>query len=362
MKRQASCCDACTTGRVRIGRDMFRPPHRWAGAAIADGCSTPGRTSTSAGREPPTIAPFRRMDAQPLSLELQRHGRPDLRCTRANGAGQLNGPILGTPLPIVAGGIPMCPRPTVRGRRPGRGQRRNRCHRCHGQRPDGGVRHRSTRVCPRCQSGPLPDRPTPGRLLRGARHGRGARLARIQQDIPTLPRLYPRVPSSAHLSYTLPLTTGTVGTPGTGGSLPSAKTRGLAFLSRTTAAGQRAAVPRAPRGSPACATMAPDPSNPEGPQVCVSTKQGVSQTLLAQRSPGPCRASRTRDASIRSVPGGRGLPLRRGLIPLSEDAHGHRTGCDRVLPGNGVLGSRHHARASGTRALMQKHRAEWTTP
>ncbi len=225
-------------------------------------------------------------------------------CTGAGATGSAspNGPTFGPPLPVVAGGVAIC-----------------LVNRFAEQGPNGvtATLHLDTgeaqanvdlfsdvfvtdalRVCPRCEAGTCDsgiNRGEPCTVqseVMVVNSSASNKLFKLSRDCPPLGQ------PAATLTVPLRLTTGTVGTPGKGGSKPCATSPEEALLSQDDSCGAAGCGSPCQPGSDACVTMPPNPSDPDGPPVCVDVKGGISQVCCNDDASRPCFPTRPGGAGI----------------------------------------------------------------
>lgn len=221
-------------------------------------------------------------------------GTTDTECKAQGktGAGTNNSPTFGPPLPLIAGGVPVCV-----------------VNRFAGSQLSGSINLQdgtmtgpvdllsdvyvtdATLVCPRCENGTCDS---------GANRGRACT---VDGQVPVVNSLASNklfklsktcVPSGnpqSTLTIGLPLTTGTVTTPGTGGSKPCREKESIGVPAIDDNCSSQGCGAACQAGSNACKTQGPDPTNPSQ-QVCIDAKGGISQLCCKNDPTRPCFATR----------------------------------------------------------------------
>ena len=232
-------------------------------------------------------------------------------CTAAGptGLGSANGATFGPPLPVVAGGVAVC---IV-----GRYQQQSPAGIAGTVHLDTGEVQANvdlfsdvyvtdaTKVCPRCETGTCDSGTNRGKAC--AVDGEvtvvnslaANKTFKLSKDCPPL--------GTAIATFNIPLrlTTGTVGTPGTGGSKPCGESNAAGVTVQDDNCSSAGCGAPCQPGSDACKTMEPDPGNPDGPPVCVDVKGGISQVCCVDDPALPCFPTRPGGAGI--VRGGRAV-------------------------------------------------------
>jgi hypothetical protein len=207
-----------------------------------------------------------------------------------------NGATFGPPLPVVAGGVAVCI-----------------VSRYQQQSPAGiaGTVHLdtgemqanvdlfsdvyvtdATKVCPRCETGACDSGPNRGKgcavdgQVTVANSLAANKTFKLSRDCP------PPGTVVGTLDIPLRLTTGTVGTPGTGGSKPCGQNAANGMPVQDDNCSAAGCGAQCMPGSDACKTMEPDPTNPDGPPVCVDVKGGTSQVCCVDDPSLPCFPTR----------------------------------------------------------------------
>ena len=226
-------------------------------------------------------------------------GTADAECTVTGftGPGTPNGSAFGPPLPLLAGGVPAC---VVNHFQPG---------------PVTGTANITTGdlsatvdlfadvyvtdamdVCPRCDGGTCDSGWRRGapctvdgtvEVVNSLSPDKTFRLS--QQCIPAGLRVL-------RLNVTLPITTGSLGTPGTGGSRPCREGEALGVPAKDNDCdGPCTAV--CALGGPACTQMVTDPTRP-GETICRDVKGGLSQLCCSDNPTLPCFPTETGGTGI----------------------------------------------------------------
>jgi hypothetical protein len=359
-KTQASCCDACTTSGCASGATCSANP--------TGGPSQVSLTVLDSGTDLDlgwTGTIHNRTVPAGWTLDLCLSGcnatdDPTCDALGPTGPGQLNGSILGTPLPILGGGRPMCIVHRFAGDVQGTANVATGAIDATLSVLAEVYATGPTWVCPRCENGRCRTADGPGDFC--TVHGTvevpealaSNKTFQLSRDC------LPEGSALRAIELSLPLTTGTAGTPATGGSLPCRENEALGVPVKDDNCGTAGCGATCTPGSHACATMAPDPSNPEGPEVCVGANGGASQLCCRDNATVPCFP--TRDASI--VRSGRAV----APTPPWPDSAYPKAATGTVLvatecyPATGSSGIDLVSGLPGPAALMLNTRAEWTAP
>jgi len=234
--------------------------------------------------------------------------------TGPTGEGSLNSPTLGPPLPLVAGGVAVC----VVNR-----FQQDFTGTVNLQTGESSIDIKlfsdvhitdRTFVCPRCETGTCDRGPNQGRPC--TVHGQAFvqetfannKTFKLSRDCPPFPNQL-----LSTLNINLPITTGSVTTPGTGGSKPCTENqaRGVPPQDDNCGGAKCSNAPGNCSGN-ACASQVPDPSNPGGALICADIKGGLSQHCCNGSTQVPCHptfpAQGGQPAGIGIVRTGRAVP------------------------------------------------------
>jgi hypothetical protein len=193
--------------------------------------------------------------------------------------------VLRSPLPLIAGGVPVCVINRFSGDVTGMGNLQT--GEMNGLIPlfSDVFATDPTRVCPQCLGGTCDSGGKRGQAC----HVDGSVVVaqslatnknfQLSKDCPPL-----GTPLST-LVINLPITTGTIGTPGTGGSKPcrEKEAQGVPVLDNNCSGG----CSQGNCTGAACASKIPDPSNPSA-MICVDSKGGLSQACCNNNTSVPC--------------------------------------------------------------------------
>jgi hypothetical protein len=220
---------------------------------------------------------------------------PTCTATAPTGAGSLNGATFGPPLPLIAGGVPVCVVNRFAGAATGTADVQT--GEMNGNIPllSDVFATDPTRVCPQCLGGTCDS---------GARRGQACTVdgtVTVAQSLAAnknfqLSRSCPPLGNPlSTLTIDLPITTGSTTTPGTGGSKPcrDEEAQGVPVKDNNCSAG--CAVGSCTGN--ACVSKIADPSNP-GAMICIDAKGGLSQACCNDNTSVPC---------FDTGPGGAGL-------------------------------------------------------
>ena len=201
------------------------------------------------------------------------------------GPGSVNGQFFGPPLPLIAGGVPVCVINRFSGDATGMGNLQT--GEMTGLIPlfSDVFATDPTRVCPQCLAGTCDS---------GGKRGQACHVdgsVVVAQSLATnknfqLSKDCPPLGSPlSTLVINLPITTGTIGTPGTGGSKPcrEKEAQGVPVKDNNCSGG----CGQGNCTGAACATKIPDPSNP-AQMICVDSKGGLSQACCNDNTSVPC--------------------------------------------------------------------------
>jgi hypothetical protein len=219
------------------------------------------------------------------------------------GAGTPNSPTLGPPLPLVAGGVAVCV-----------------VNNFQTQGPNGftgtvnlqtgettlDIKLNSdvfitdrTNVCPRCETGSCSGGPNKGKpcTVHGRTHVEETfapnKEFQLSRDCPPDPNQF-----LARLDIQLAPTTGSVTTPGTGGSKPCTQDQAKGVPAQDDACGgTKCSITPGNCTGAACVSQVPNPVNP-ATNVCVDAKGGLSQNCCNGQPAVPCHPT---------FPGGPGI-------------------------------------------------------
>jgi hypothetical protein len=202
-----------------------------------------------------------------------------------SGEGSVNSPFFGPPLPLIAGGVPVCVVNRYSANATGTG-------RLDTGEMDGLIPLLSdvyatdpTRVCPQCLA---------GKCDSGGKRGAACTVhgtVNVAQSLATnknfqLSKDCPPLGSPlSTLTINLPITTGSIGTPGTGGSKPcrEREAQGVPAKDNNCSGG----CGQGNCTGAACTSKIPDPSNPSQ-MICVDSKGGLSQACCNDNTSVPC--------------------------------------------------------------------------
>jgi len=211
------------------------------------------------------------------------------------GQDSLNGNTFGPPLPLIAGGVPVCVINRFNGDITGTSDLSTGAQ-------TGTVNLFSdvfvtdaTRVCPRCNGGKCDSgrnanqNCTVDGMVNVAESLAPDKNFALSRDCP------PAGSPVGTLNITLPLTTGTDGTPGTGASKPCREREAQGVPVKDDSCG--GAGCGAPCQGKSCTSMAPSPIDPNT-MVCIDSKGGISQLCCNNDPTTPCFAT---------APGGVGI-------------------------------------------------------
>ena len=201
------------------------------------------------------------------------------------GANSVNGQFFGPPLPLIAGGVPVCVINRFSGDATGMGNIQT--GEMNGLIPlfSDVFATDATRVCPQCLSGTCDS----GSKRGVSCHVDGSVVVanslatnknfQLSKDCPPLGN-----PLST-LVINLPITTGTIGTPGTGGSKPcrEKEAQGVPVKDNNCSGG----CGQGNCTGLACVSKIADPSNP-AQMICVDSKGGLSQACCNDNTTVPC--------------------------------------------------------------------------
>ena len=213
---------------------------------------------------------------------------PVCASTGPTGPGTDNGVVFGPPLPLVAGGVPVCvvnrfqPGPVTGTGNLVTGEMSGTVNLFS----DVWVTD-ATRVCPRCETGTCDSGTnrngpcTVDGTVRVQNSLSPNKLFKLSKDCP------PGGNPVSTLDIPLPLTTGTVATPGTGGSKPCREKEDLGVPVKDNDCTGGSCNSPCQVGSDACVTTIPDPSN-LAQQICVDIKGGLSQVCCDNNPALPC--------------------------------------------------------------------------
>jgi hypothetical protein len=229
---------------------------------------------------------------------------PTCDATAPTGAGTVNGETFGPPLPLIAGGVPVCVINRFSGPVNGTGN-------ISTGEMTGTINLLSdvyasdaTRVCPRCEGGTCDS---------GLRRGQPCTVdgsVTVTQSLASNKNFQlskscpPQGGLLSTLTIILPVTTGSTVTPGTGGSKPCREKEAQGVPVRDDNCGAAGCGSNNCTGD-ACATMAPDPSDPTH-MVCVDVKGGTSQGCCNDNTAVACY--QTRPGSPGIIRTGRPVP------------------------------------------------------
>jgi hypothetical protein len=219
------------------------------------------------------------------------------------GAGSPNSPTLGPPLPLVAGGVAVCVVNNFQTQ--GAAGFTGTANLQTGETSlnialfsDVFITDR-TFVCPRCETGTCSAGPNKGKAC--TVHGTTTvsetfasnKTFKLSRDCPPAQDQF-----LARLDIQLAPTTGTVTTPGTGGSKPcrDQESKGVPAQDDACGGSKCASAPGNCTGG-SCVSRVPDPTNPAS-TICVDSKGGLSQNCCNSQTAVPCNPT---------FPGGPGI-------------------------------------------------------
>jgi hypothetical protein len=220
---------------------------------------------------------------------------PICQANAPTGATAINGATFGPPLPLIAGGVPVCVINRFAGNPTGTAD--ISLGTMNGLIPllSDVFATDPTRVCPQCLGGTCDS---------GGNHGKQCTVdgsVTVAQSLATnkdfqLSKACPPLGNPlSTLTINLPITTGTIGTPGTGGSKPcrEKEAQGVPVKDNNCSGG----CSTGNCTGNACVTHIPDPSNPAA-MICVDAKGGLSQSCCNDNPSVPC---------FDTAPGGAGI-------------------------------------------------------
>jgi hypothetical protein len=238
---------------------------------------------------------------------------PMCTATGATGAGSVNTATFGPPLPLVAGGVPVC---VIN--RFATSSITSQGNFVTGE-VNGSVDLLSdvfvtdiTRVCPRCENGTCDSGLNSGKQCSVDGTVLVFNSIAPNKNFKLSKQCPPFGSPVSTLTITLPVTTGQVGTPGTGGSKPcrEREAQGVPAKDNDCTGGCNCGPGACAPGSPVCTQMVPSPVDPNT-MICKDQKGGLTQCCCSNNPGLSCQPTEQGNVGIIRV----GRP-----VPPTQDA------------------------------------------
>jgi hypothetical protein len=220
---------------------------------------------------------------------------PMCQATAPTGVGSINEATFGPPLPLIAGGVPVCVINRFSGNATGVGN-------VSTGEMNGQINLLSdvfatdpTRVCPQCIGGHCDSGGNRGGTCMVDGSVVVAQSLAANKNFQLSKKCPPLGSPLSTLTIGLPITTGTIGTPGTGGSKPCREREAQGVPVKDNNCSGGCSLGNCTGAS--CVSKIADPSNPSQ-MICVDSKGGLSQACCNDNTSVPC---------YDSAPGGIGI-------------------------------------------------------